>query len=185
METAIQILAVILIAFSAYGIKEFHKNYLEEKDLGENKDERLEDLEYISSQFKNSIYPDPIIAIDFDNTIADTDFPDINRLKPGAKRVINSLKQLGCKIAIWTCRTGKPAKQAEEFLIEEGIEFDAFNTNDSLPDGFLDGPDFADSRKIGADFYIDDKAIEFNDNWEEVSRKLLKRYYKRLDKDVR
>lgn len=178
------IIQIFLVICSLYGVKEFYNNYfIEEGGAGLDPIERLEDLEYISSQFESNLYPDPIIAIDFDGTIADTDFPEINQLKPGCKRVINSLKQLGCKISIWTCRTGEPAEEAKEFLIEKGIEFDAFNTNDSLPDGFLDNTDFADSRKIGADFYIDDKAIEFNNNWGEVSRKLLKMYYKRVDKD--
>ena len=124
---------------------------------------------------ESELYPDPIIAIDFDNTIAETDFPEIKCLKEGAKEAINSLKNLGCKIAIWTCRTGAPAEQAKQFLIDEGIKFDAFNTNDALPEGFLNDTDFSDSRKIGADLYVDDKSIEFKDNWDSVLGKIIEK----------
>ena len=61
----------------------------------------------------------------------------------------------GNKIILWTCREGERLKEAVEWCRGYGLEFDAVNDNlQELKDEFGNNP-----RKITADCYIDDKAV--------------------------
>jgi uncharacterized HAD superfamily protein len=96
-----------------------------------------------------------IIAIDFDNTIAKTEYPLIIALMPHAKEVINKLAEEGHTIIVHSCRASKPAEDMKVFLDCHGIHYHHINEND--PNrikiyGF-------DTRKISADVYIDDHNI--------------------------
>lgn len=96
-----------------------------------------------------------IYAVDFDNTLAVTRFPEI--LGPKAKVVaaVKMLKVNGHKIILWTSRAGKDLEAAVEWCREQGIAFDAVNEpSPEQIDRWGDG-----TRKIYADFYIDDKAM--------------------------
>ncbi len=93
------------------------------------------------------------IAIDFDDTIVKSDFPDIIGLQPDADVVIKALYQAGKQIMIWTCREGNELEQAKQFLAQAEIPYHYINENH---------PDLMtmygnNSRKLGADVYIDDK----------------------------
>ena len=48
-----------------------------------------------------------IIAIDFDGTIVEHEYPEIGPLKEGAVKALKAFKKAGHKIAIWTCRKGQ------------------------------------------------------------------------------
>jgi hydroxymethylpyrimidine pyrophosphatase-like HAD family hydrolase len=95
-----------------------------------------------------------IIAIDFDGTIVDHEFPKIGRLRDFAKYTINKLYETGHTIIIWTCRnkkeTPKEYQDMIDFLLTNGIRFHYINQNDPS-NRFLPEP------KIYADCYIDDK----------------------------
>lgn len=99
-----------------------------------------------------------IYAVDFDNTLAWTEFPQI--LNPRSEIIawVKFLKANGARIILWTCRVGKDLEDAVKWCKEQGIEFDAVNEN--LPDQIEKYGN--DSRKVNADFYIDDKALEIN-----------------------
>ncbi len=103
-----------------------------------------------------------IIAIDFDGTLVDHQYPEIGALKPGAKEAMIAFQKAGHKIAIWTCRAGEQEQAVRRFLVENGIPYDSINS--AVP-----GTDLG-TRKIYADVYIDDKAIRFEDNWSELRR---------------
>jgi hypothetical protein len=95
-------------------------------------------------------------AIDFDDTITiGTRFPDIGKLRPHAKRVIQRIKDSGGEIAIWTCRTGEHEVRIRQFLEENEIPFDSFN--EILPSERVMWGE--GGRKIFADVYIDDHGI--------------------------
>jgi hypothetical protein len=99
-----------------------------------------------------------IIAVDFDQTLFFTDFPEIYHPK---MEVINKVKEeidKGNKIILWTCRCGEFLEDAIEACKEYGIYFDAINEN--LPEIVKNYK--TDSRKIVADEYWDDKAIRIN-----------------------
>jgi hypothetical protein len=109
-----------------------------------------------------------IYAIDFDGTIVDDNFPDVGKLKPGAKRVINKLKQAGHTLILWTCRNGQHLQEAKDFLKKEDLEFDYFN--ESTPDIKKQG--FGEP-KIFYDVLIDDRNIGGFPGWSYVEIKLL------------
>ena len=68
-----------------------------------------------------------IIAVDFDGTIARSNYPVIQGEQPYAGEVLRQLHQDGHYIIIWTCRCGKPLLDAVNWLLEHGIPFDRVN----------------------------------------------------------
>lgn len=104
------------------------------------------------------------IAIDFDGTIAETDFPHILALKPNAKEVINTLHEEGHCIIINTCRINKPLEMMKNYLTEKGIQYDYINENNPERIQKYGG----DTRKISADYYLDDRNYPPTEiNWKE------------------
>lgn len=96
-----------------------------------------------------------IIAVDFDNTIAVTEYPKI--IKP-IDMIIFTLKQAkerGATIILWTCREGKELEDAVSWCKENNVPIDYVNEN--VPERIEKWGN--DCRKIGADVYIDDKSI--------------------------
>lgn len=96
-----------------------------------------------------------IIAVDFDGTLCENDWPNIG--KPNFPLIWHLTEQkikYGDKLILWTCRAGKRLEEAIQWCKERGLEFDAVNKN--LPE-VLEWMD-TDSRKIYADIYIDDRA---------------------------
>ena len=93
------------------------------------------------------------IAIDFDDTIVESNFPNIIRLKEGAKEVINKWYEDGKMIIINSCRSGEHFDGMCRFLVNNGIKFHLANQNDPVLIDFFG----TDCRKISADIYIDDK----------------------------
>lgn len=100
-----------------------------------------------------------IYAIDFDGTLCVEDFPRIGEPKLLVIAYVKQLKAQGHKLILWTCRGGRYLQEAVDFCASHGIIFDAVNEN--LPErvAMYDH----DSRKIGADVYIDDKAVHVSD----------------------
>lgn len=110
----------------------------------------------------NYPYEKKIIAIDFDGTITTKD----NRIWKKEKYtndyfipnipLVNKLKKDRDKyyLILWTNRYGKALKAAVRFCKYMGIEFDAVNRN-IVP--------FRSSRKIVADYYLDDKSLTLKD----------------------
>lgn len=96
-----------------------------------------------------------IYAVDFDNTLAVTRFPEIVGPKAKVVAAVKMLKANGHKIILWTSRAGKDLKDAVEWCTEQGIVFDA--VNEPLPEQMDRWGN--DTRKVYADFYIDDKAM--------------------------
>ena len=103
------------------------------------------------------------IAVDFDGTLCEYGFPGIGQQKKEHKKLMDTLitlKNNGHKLILWTNRGDneeyKSLTEAVEWCKEKGLEFDAINENP--PDQKkLSGY----SPKIMADYYIDDKALEF------------------------
>jgi hypothetical protein len=107
-----------------------------------------------------------VIAIDFDGTLCKYAFPKIGEQEEQHKQLMQiliDLRQKGNKLILWTNRGDneeyKSLTEAIDWCKEKGLEFDSINQN--LPDQKkLSGY----SPKIIADYYIDDKALEFNTN---------------------
>lgn len=98
-----------------------------------------------------------VYAVDFDGTLCFSNFPDLG--EPNMDIIDFCLDEQikGNKIILWTCRENELLAKAVEFCKEYGLVFDSVNAN--LPERIaLYGND---CRKIGADYFIDDKNIFF------------------------
>ena len=97
-----------------------------------------------------------IIAIDFDDTLFKTKWPDI--LEP-IWEVIERAKEEqrnGAKLILWTCRCGEYLDEAVVACRLVGLIFDAVNEN--LPES-IETFDGTDSRKVFANEYWDDLSL--------------------------
>lgn len=103
------------------------------------------------------------IAVDFDGTIVEHQYPEIGKEKLFAFRTLKELEKMGARLILWTFRTGKELDDAIEFCRKNGIEFYAVNKN--YPEELMDD---TVSRKIDADIYIDDKNVGGFPGWSEI-----------------
>lgn len=113
------------------------------------------------------------IAVDFDGTLCEDAYPEIGAVKPGAVEALRQLRAAGFFILIWSCRTcswdahlypsdpdlhpydREPVQAMVAWLEANQIPFDA------IDDGQRGKPNAA--------FYIDDKGVRFNNNWEGIA----------------
>jgi len=103
------------------------------------------------------------IAVDFDGTIVEHEYPKIGKEKLFAFRTLKELEKQGARLILWTFRTGKELDEAVGYCRQNGIEFYAVNKN--YPEEI---PDETVSRKIDADLYLDDKNLGGFPGWSEV-----------------
>jgi hydroxymethylpyrimidine pyrophosphatase-like HAD family hydrolase len=118
-----------------------------------------------------------VLAVDFDGTIVDHEYPNIGKLKPYAKEIINKLYKEGHTIIIWTCRSNAhkdfdDLNDMYYFLKSNKIKFHKINKNANCVK-------FGCFPKIYADYYIDDRNLLATDDWklmyEIIQDKLKKR----------
>lgn len=103
------------------------------------------------------------IAVDFDGTIVEHEYPEIGKEKLFAFLTLKELIRKGARVILWTFRTGKELEEAVEFCRQNGVEFYAVNKN--YPEEIMNENV---SRKLDADIYIDDKNIGGFPGWSEV-----------------
>jgi len=103
------------------------------------------------------------IAVDFDGTIVEHEYPEIGKEKLFAFQTLKELEKKGARLILWTFRAGKELDDAVEYCRKNGIEFYAVNKN--YPEEIFDD---TVSRKIDADIYIDDKNIGGFPGWSGV-----------------
>ena len=98
-----------------------------------------------------------IIAVDFDNTLAFTDYPII---KAPNTELVEFIKQHqnDYVFILWTMREGKQLQFAKEWIKEQGIRFDFYNQNTPW-----NIQKYGDRRKVYADYYIDDHNATIKD----------------------
>ncbi len=96
-----------------------------------------------------------VIAVDFDNTIAKTKYPEIIAPIPETIDFLRKAKENSAKIILWTCREGEILDSAVEWCKMNQVPIDYVNENDPSRTDYFGN----DSRKIGADLYIDDKSF--------------------------
>ena len=109
----------------------------------------------------------PVICVDFDHTMNNASYPDIEKPIKGAKEALQEIKNLGFDIHICSCRTNhevsasiierlEQIKKMKKFLDDNKIPYDKILNND----------------KPVAYAYIDDRGIGFRDNWKETIKEL-------------
>ena len=102
-----------------------------------------------------------IIAVDFDGILCDNAFPDIGVPHYETISQIRHLIDLGAEVVLWTSRTSMELVAAVQWCNDRGLHFAAVNENApsnlekyraKYPNG---------TRKVYADYYVDDHNIEF------------------------
>ena len=103
-----------------------------------------------------------IIAVDFDGILCENVFPDISKPNYGIIIRIRQLIDQGQEVILWTSRVDNELQRAVEWCNDYGLHFCAVNENapsnieqyrTKYPNG---------TRKVYADYYIDDHNIEFD-----------------------
>jgi hydroxymethylpyrimidine pyrophosphatase-like HAD family hydrolase len=108
-----------------------------------------------------------IACIDFDGTITNFSYPEMGEPQKGVKEALQRLKDLGYTIHILSCRTSidvnkhpidrtMAVRDMEDYLKKHEIPFDQVLNKD----------------KPIAHYYIDDRAIGFRNDWEEVIKEI-------------
>lgn len=102
-----------------------------------------------------------IIAVDFDGILCENVFPDIGRPNYEIIMRIRQLIDQGQEVILWTSRVDKELQRAIEWCNDYGLHFCAVNENapsniEQYKTRYPNG-----TRKVYADFYIDDHNIEY------------------------
>jgi len=108
-----------------------------------------------------------LIAVDFDGTIVQHEYPKIGKEIPFA---IDTLKRLQSDfqhlLVLWTVREGKELEEAVEYCRARGLEFYAINASypeEVFEEGYI-------SRKVNADLFIDDRGLGGLPDWGVIYR---------------
>ncbi|MCL2650567.1 MAG: hypothetical protein FWD60_06010 [Candidatus Azobacteroides sp.] len=108
-----------------------------------------------------------IIAVDFDGTIVEHEYPKIGKPIPFAIDTLKLLQQeKDFRLILWTVREGALLQEALDYCESKGLKFYAANKN--FPEEDIPTP-----RKINADVFIDDKNLGGLPEWG-VIYKLIK-----------
>lgn len=102
------------------------------------------------------------VAVDFDGTLCTDAFPEVGEPKPLVIDYVKRLAAEGSKIILYTSRENGSRKLLDEavaFCKAQGIPLYAVNENPGNPHAAKNGLKHSDGRKVFADLYIDDKAI--------------------------
>lgn len=118
--------------------------------------------------------PPKSIAVDFDGTLCDWCYPEVGKIKPGAKEALQRFRELGYRIIIWSCRT---CDYFPEIFAPNGLlppeqrrvfqEMKAWLDDHQIP---YDEIDLGRMGKPMCDYYIDDKAVRFENNWPAIQQ---------------
>jgi hypothetical protein len=104
------------------------------------------------------------IAVDFDGTIVDDAYPGIGKAKIFAFETLKRLQAEGYRLILWTYRHGQTLDEAVEFCKKNGVEFYAINS--SFEGEVFDSE--SQSRKLDADWFIDDRNLGGFPGWGEI-----------------
>lgn len=93
-------------------------------------------------------------AVDFDDTLNFAgSYPELGEPNRELIQFLKERRQEGDKVILWTCREGNLLKSAVKFCKNYGLEFDAVNDNLRENTEYFG----SNSRKVYADYYIDDR----------------------------
>jgi len=93
-----------------------------------------------------------IIAIDFDGTCVEHDYPAIGLDVDGAVDTLRALNRAGHRLILYTMRSGAKLDAALRWFKERKVELWAVNENPEQRE-------WTDSPKVFAQYYIDDSAL--------------------------
>ena len=103
------------------------------------------------------------IAVDFDGTIVEHEYPKIGREKPFATETLKMLIADHHRLILWSVREGELLEEAIQWCRDRGVEFYAVNKDFPEEQGTDNNQYF--SRKVKADLFIDDRNIGGLPDW--------------------
>jgi hypothetical protein len=106
------------------------------------------------------------IVVEFDGVICENKFPDVGEPIAGVREVLSTLKKAGFHITIHSRRTSSYYKN---FLISNQFQWIA----DYMEYYKLDYDDIWIPDKPIAVAYVDNKAVKFYKNWEEITEQII------------
>ena len=106
-----------------------------------------------------------VIAVDFDGTIVSHEYPNIGEEIPFATETLRMLAKDRHRLILWSVREGKLLQDAVEWCKKRGVEFYAVNKD--YPEEEQDKNNHF-SRKIKADYFIDDRNIGGLPDWGQI-----------------
>lgn len=119
------------------------------------------------------------IAVDFDGTIVENQYPAIGVEKAFAVKTLKQLAAEGDDLILWTARSGQYLQDAVDWCRSQGLTFSAVNSNYHTCINHQNV--FSGARKIHADIFIDDRIVGGFPGWPTVYAKIarLKRHINR------
>ena len=108
-----------------------------------------------------------VIAVDFDGTIVEHEYPKIGEEIPFATETLRMLINDHHKLILWSVREGKLLDEAVEWCRERGVEFYAINRD--YPEETTENNNHF-SRKLKADLFIDDRNLGGLPDWGMIYR---------------
>lgn len=126
------------------------KKYFKKEEMRD----KMETLDFNAEKL-NDNQPFKVIAIDFDDCLFNSNYPDVGTPNLSVIEAVKELKKQGNKIILWTCRTGESCEVAVKACEKYGLTFDAVNDNIKEHKEKFGN----DSRKVYADEYWDDKSV--------------------------
>lgn len=105
------------------------------------------------------------IAVDFDGTIVEDRYPDIGEERPFATDTLRMLIKERHRLILWSVREGERLQEAVDWCHERGVDFWAVNRD--YPEEEIDKNNHF-SRKIKADYFIDDRGIAGLPDWGQI-----------------
>lgn len=106
------------------------------------------------------------IAVDFDGTIVEHQYPAIGKERPFATATLRKLIEDGHKLILWSVREGELLDEAIQWCAERGVTFYAVNQNfDEDQQGETTETNKAFSRKLKVSLFIDDRNLGGLPDW--------------------
>ncbi|MFV0468985.1 MAG: BT0820 family HAD-type phosphatase [Dysgonomonas sp.] len=100
-----------------------------------------------------------IIAVDFDGTIVEHEYPKIGKPIPFAIETLRELQRDRHQLILWSVRDGELLQEAVDYCERKGLTFYAANKN------YPEEDVVKASRKLNADLFIDDRNLGGLPDW--------------------
>lgn len=108
------------------------------------------------------------IAVDFDGTIVEHEYPKIGEERPFATDTLKMLIKDRHKLILWTVREGKLLDEAVEWCRQRGVEFYAINRD--YPEEKREANPHSTRKLNSIDTWIDDRNIGGLPDWGTIYR---------------
>lgn len=126
------------------------------------------------------------IAIDFDGTIVENEYPRIGKEMLFAFETMKALQEKRHRLILWTFREGKRLQDAVDYCQSRGITF--YAVNKSYPEEVYQPNNEQTPRKLNVDLFIDDRNLGGFPGWVRIYDMLIKKKadprYMWLDKEA-